>query len=1481
MRHTPAHDVHAAPFPLSYGQQGLWLLQQLHPQMTDYNTGLTLRIRSPFKVHYLKEAFQQALNRHDMLRARFAVHHGEPMQRVEAAEVLAFAEVDAHDWLDSQLKQEAEKALHLPFNLECGPLFRVFLFRVSATDALLLVSAHHIVTDLWSLLVVMREVGLDYRARCDGTAASVRPPIASYRDFTRWQRDLIEAERGRALRDYWRGQLEGAVGSAMLRVDYARAAHQTPRGALHFFSLPTSLTPSIHELAAAQNCTPATVLLCAYQLLLHRYTRQNDLLVGTLSSGRTRPQFHDVVGYFVNPLVIRSRLQADASLAQHLQSTRRTLTKALEAQEFPLSLVARAGPFTASPAAAPFQALFSFHNPRAIGRLASGLLDRSPELELAWAGLDCRAFPLAQQTGQFDIVLEMLRSSGAYQAALKYDAAAWDAATIERMSTHFVELVRELTVHPEGPVAKARMLTDTERGRMLRQWNSTARELPPATLAHHFFERQAASTPEAVALICGDEELTYREVDTRANAVARWLRSQGIGADSCVGLSVSRSPAMVIGLLGILKAGSAYVPLDPELPAERLEYIFNDAGIRYVVTDELAARKLPGSPTLLHLQACNGMLSPDAEKLLSYDSGLEASAQISPRHLAYVTYTSGSTGRPKGVMVEHGNLVNFLLAMDERLGTSPGTWLALTSISFDISVLELLWPLGRGFRVVVQGAVESYFALPQARRANAPVDLSLFFFGDCGQAHSPEAKYRLLIESAKFADEHGLRAVWTPERHFHAFGGLYPDPALTAAALATITRRIAIRAGSVVAPLHDPIRLAEAWAAIDNLSQGRVGVSFASGWNPRDFALAPGSYAGRKEQTFETIATFQKLWRGEEVTAQDGHGNTVPIRTHPRPIQQQLPIWLTAAGHPDTFQKAGEGGFNLLTHLLGQSTATLARHIEIYRAAGLRTGTGGRDATVTLMLHTFLGADRTAVRARVREAFRQYLRSSADLFQQLLRGAPPLEGLPAEDAQYLIDQAFDRYFDTGLFGTVEEALAKVLELQAIGVDEIACLIDFGLDFDTVMGGLKNLQALHAKCVAAHRNPGTGNGRSIADHLRRFQVTHMQCTPSVAALLADHPQTFGAMKSLRMLLVGGEPLPADLARRLAGKLSAAVMNMYGPTETTIWSTAFELDSHSSAVCIGRPIANTEIYVLDEHMEPVPIGVPGRLFIGGAGVARGYLHQEDLTRRRFIANPLAESASGGRIYDTGDIVYYRPDGNLVFVGREDRQLKIRGHRIEPAEIEAVLRGHRGITSCCVAARTAGSRSELVAYIVPRNPDSPPELDELYKHLRTALPEAMVPAHFVALAALPLSANGKVDLRALPAVAGRQLPADGGALPTTPLERQISRIWEEVLSVSVIRTDTHFFRSGGHSLLATQMVLCVRRALNAPIPLRSVFENPTLGEFVAAVLLYQAAEAPADMLADALREIEQMPDEALSRGAHTEATVSRGRDGQEQRL
>ncbi len=1014
---------------------------------------------------------------------------------------------------------------------------------------------------------------------------------------------------------------------------------------------------------------------------------------------------------------------------------------------------------------------------------------------------------------------------------LAFDATRIDPAYAALLAARFNAIATAVaTAKPDTEPEALLALPDDERRRLSEDWNATACAYDTALTLPAAFAAQAAATPQATAIICEDARISYADLAARVDAIAHHLARMGVSPGNRVGIYCARSIDMVAGCLGIQKAGAGYVPLDPAYPADRIAHYIADSGARVIVTQDAIAHRLPdhGAEFLL------------LDVLTPARAAFED--RSSPDGVAYLIYTSGSTGTPKGVMVTHRNVVNFFAGMDPVIDRGLGrTWAALTSLSFDISVLELFYTLARGFTVVLMGDGN------RAAVSNGPIrlpgrrmDFSLFYWGNDDGAG--RGKYELLLEGAKFADANGFNAVWTPERHFHAFGGPYPNPSVTGAAVAAVTRNLSVRAGSCVAPLHHTARIAEEWSVIDNLTNGRAGLAIASGWQPDDFVLRPeNTPPANKPAMYDAIDKLRRLWRGEAVEFPTAKGDMFPVVTQPRPVSAELPVWVTTAGNPDTWREAGEIGANVLTHLLGQSIDEVAEKITIYHDALRASGRDPADHTVTMMLHTFIAEDRATARAVARGPMKDYLRSAAALIKQYAWAFPafkrpkgvanPFEmdlgSLTPEEMDAILDFAFERYFeDSGLFGTVADGIARADQLRAIGVTEIACLIDYGIPKHQVLDGLRPL----ARVLQGANEVGTlaPDDVSLAAQIVRHQVSHLQCTPSMAQIIALNDEARLALSGVRQLMLGGEALPATLVDDLRRATRARIDNMYGPTETTIWSTTQRLQGDMGATApIGRPIANTDCHVVAADGTLAPVGVPGELLIGGDGVTLGYWNRPEMTAERFLPNPYGGDS---RVYRTGDLVCRRADGTLDFLGRGDAQVKIRGQRIEPGEIEAAMAAFPGVTQAVVIDRPGAGGAQLAGYLTGGGVI---DRDALRAHLAARLPEVMVPTHLVQIEAFPLTPNRKIDRKALPAtdqVAARPAPVVPAPVGSGA-EEVIAGIWRRILGVDRIAPGDSFFALGGHSLLAVQAHRNIRAALNRPdLSITDIFRFPTLGALAA---------------------------------------------------
>lgn len=1457
-----------------------------------YLEQIVCTLEEALQPELLRSAWELVVGRHDALRTRFLWEgREEPAQEPVPSVVVPWED---HDW-STVPREERETRLEAflasdrrrGFSPEEAPLLRFASFRLGDGEWKLVWTFHHLIVDGRSFPILLREAFGLYDAMRSGRELAPAPARA-FRSHVEW----LGRRVGEGAEAYWREKLSGlaaptplpglreAPQRSRLRAGGEGAPEATEEGSLvteHERVLARETAERLRQIAAEHGLTINTFVQVAWALTLSAFSGEQDVVFGAARACRKSSAAGGVegaetmVGMFLNTVPVRVGIDPEASVLQLLGAVRADQRGVWIHEHTPLAQILE---WSSLPLGTPlFESVLVFDDAD-----LTDLLRREGE---EWRG---RSFRLHERT---DFPLSLYGSAeDTVRLRLAVHPERFPEDPGKRLLDHMLLLLNAIAEAPQRRVRELPTLTEEEQSLLLTEWNRTATEYDRSACLHTLFERQVRATPDAIAVLCGSESITYRELDARANQLAHLLRDLGVGPDRMVGVCLQRSIEMLVALFAVHKAGGAYVPLDPAFPADRIAYMVEDAALGWILTEDSLRATLPKSSARVF--ALDGDWADAAQKpTTAPESG------VGPGHLAYVIYTSGSTGKPKGVLVEHGNAVNFLAGMDRCIPVSEGNtqpaWLAVTSLSFDISVLELFWSLSRGFKVVLYGSPRKAGAGTAKSRPNA-LDFSLFYFAsDEGEASAD--KYRLLLEGAKFADENGFVAVSTPERHFHAFGGLYPNPAVSGAAIAAITKRVQIRAGSVVLPLHHPIRIAEEWALVDNLSGGRVGISFASGWQPVDFVLRPENYADRQKVFFDGIETVRQLWRGEALEFPGVDGKLQTIRTLPRPVQPELPVWVTTAGSPDTWKTAGRSGANVLTHLLGQSIEDIAQRIQLYRQARAEAGHAG-PGHVTMMLHTFVGDDIDQVRETVRKPMIEYLRTSLSLvknvasswtaFKRRADGTAAqadldINSLSPAELDDLLAFSFERYFETsGLFGTPESCMAMVERLEAAGVSEVACLIDFGVGTDAALAHLSHLNRLRQLATGSPAEEAPV-AESAGDLIRRHGITHLQCTPSMASMFLMDEDTASALGQLSCVLIGGEAFSGHLARGLRAATGATLLNMYGPTETTVWSATQAVDEISDTIPIGRPIANTSLYVLDAHRRPVPRGAAGELYIGGRGVTRGYHNRPELTAERFVPDPFA-SLSGiasegvARLYRTGDLVRYRSNGVLEFLGRTDFQVKIRGYRIELGEIEAVVASHANVREVAVIAREDQPGDvRLVAYVTARDGGTVPA-EELRKLAREKLPDYMVPAHYVTLEAFPQTPNRKIDRKALPAPQGApargpspsatvdaQLSSSAGTgsvvtssagpgsepqvtsrsaelatgaasgAPTLTLaeaRQTVTRIWSEVLGVSDIGPSDNFFDLGGHSLLAVKVHHRLKEAFpERALGITDLFRFPTV--------------------------------------------------------
>ena len=1383
-----------------------------------------------------EEALRHAVAEFEALRTILGrAADGRSIQRVLAESPI---ELRREDWsgLDAETA-EARLANHLDadrrrgFDLYEPPLWR-FLIAERGSQTICVLTHHHVTIDGRSERRILDRVFTLYDALMSGAPL---PPVGEDRVFRAHVEALGRAAFERSI-EALAAELEPWLDAAAA----PRAHGGDPKGFGHGCAereLPATTAAALRALAGRLGLGASVLVQAAFARAVAAATGRDAAIFGQVRSGRNLVQgARDAVGNFINTCPTLVVFDAERTAADFLLDLNRRNRDRREREHLPLAaLSSRLG------GAPLFETALIFDT----YRLENAFVGRGGR----WEG---RRFRLFDQPS-VPLALYAYDESSSLLLRLSYDRKTFGAEPADRLVGSVAAVLGSLAEN--GAETKAAVSLSTlepfRRDELRRVASGPALVGSGTDSLVDLLRARFRTMPEAPALAAGGLRLTYGALGEAAARAAAGLRRRGIGPGKRVGISMRRGPDLIVGLLAVLESGAAYVPLDPDYPAERIAFMIADADPALVLVDDrstMASSSSVSSVTIEELDGDGTSRDPEA-----------SASTPAPDDPAYVLYTSGSTGRPKGVVVRHRNVVAFFEGLDHLVPGAPGDrFLAVTSISFDISVLEIFWSLTRGLECVLAGEAESFFAAAEGPVRRAP-EFSLFFFAGSAAAGSDD-KYALFREAAQFADRNGFSAVWTPERHFHDFGGLYPNPAVTGAALAAWTTNVEIRAGSVVLPLQDPIRVAEEWSVVDNLSNGRAAVSFASGWHARDFVLAPDAYADRVKRMYEGVETVRRLWSGEAIARKDGAGQEVLVRLFPRPHRRELPVWITSGGHIETFRSAGRIGANVLTHFLGQDLTAVSEKIAAYRAARSEAGFDPTTGKVALMVHAFLGESREAVKRIVREPLVRYLDTSADLVDALAKslgqGASAGSLTAAERAEFL-ERRFDRYFEKlGLFGTIDDGLRFVDALTAAGVDDIACLVDFGVPRIETLESLKLLARLRDRIVG--RAAPKDRQSTLAEILAGSRPTHLQSTPSLARMMLADPATRGALAAIRHWLVGGEAFPKGLLPELRQVTEAQIYNMYGPTETTIWSLAAKVESGDDPPPIGRPLAGQHIRIVDERGELAPYGAPGELWIGGAGVAAGYHARPELTAERFRRR-------GDEIfYRTGDLVRRRADGAVEFLGRSDTQVKWRGHRIELGEIEHALGACAGVREAAVVLRQDEPREpRLTAYVVWSDASRRDGAEALRAELRRRLPEIMVPQDYVRLDRLPMTPNQKIDRRALPRPAAEALPSGRVVVaPVGATETRLLGIWKRILNVSELSATDDWFDRGGHSLMAVQLAADVGREFGVSLALSALFRAPTVRGLAAEIEAMLLAGRDAATLADALAAVESLSDEDLRR-------------------
>jgi amino acid adenylation domain-containing protein len=683
----------AAVAPLSQGQRGLWYLHQLATDCALYNEAWVGRIRFPLDDELLRGTLQALVDRHPILRTTYAEGADRPYQVVHAAMPVAFESTDATGWPLQRLQDRLHAEARRPFDLARGPVVRFHLFRLGPTDHVLLCVGHHIALDLWSTVLMMGELPAVYEALMAGGRPELPPPRATYRDFVTWQDRLLAGPDGERHWAYWRDRLAGDPPDLRLPTDRPRPQVQTFRGAAVGVALDADLTRRVKELARGCGSTLFVTLLAGLYALLYRYTDQDDIVIGTMSAGRLRPEFESVVGYFANMMPLRLDLSGRPSFRTLLARAGEAVLGGLEHQAYPFALLVRRLLANRDPGRPPLCSVLIQLNAHHVelNRDAEEAPGRLAQVRRAGATIE--VLPLEQPIAKADLCLILHQSAGAIAGRLEYNTDLFDPATAGRMAGHWVNLLRSAVAEPDHEVAALPMLSDAERDLVVRRWNDTSSAYPRDRCVHQLFEEQAAAMPGAVAVTWDGRDLTYAELNHRANRLAHHLRALGVGPEVLVGVCLERSPDMLVAWLAVLKAGGAYLPLDPDYPPDRLEYLLGNSGAAILVTVQALADAVPGRRAKLVL------LDADAGALAGRDA-TDPANRTAADGLAYVVYTSGSTGRPKGIEVVH-RAITRLVRDTNYIRFEPADRVAQASnASFDLSTFEIWGALLNGARLV-------------------------------------------------------------------------------------------------------------------------------------------------------------------------------------------------------------------------------------------------------------------------------------------------------------------------------------------------------------------------------------------------------------------------------------------------------------------------------------------------------------------------------------------------------------------------------------------------------------------------------------------------------------------------------------------------------------------------------------------------------------------------------------------------------------
>ncbi|ARV58502.1 non-ribosomal peptide synthetase [Nostocales cyanobacterium HT-58-2] len=679
------------PAPLSFAQQRLWFLAQMETNDSAYHIVKAWKLQGDLNVAVLQQSLNAIVAHHEVLRTNYTTQDGNPLQVIHQSQSVELEVIHLKDCpqteRNTQIQQLLQNEAQRPFNLISDLMLRACLLELSSQEHILLLVMHHIAADRSSMSILFEQLVNLYKAFLNTKPNPLPQQPIQYADFAVWQRQWLSGQVLDNQLNYWKQQLVGANPVLELPADRPRPPIQTYRGAQQSFILPQSLSSALRALSDQEGVTLFMTLLATFQLLLYRYTNQVDILVGSVIAGRNLPELESLIGYFVNTLILRTNLSGNPSFRELLQRVRSVAMSAYAYQDLPIDkLIEEMQPERSLSYHPLFQVMF--------------VMENTPRQTLELPGLTLTPFNLDNVTSRFDLTLSITETEQGLQGEWKYNTDLFDAATISRMSGHFQTLLEGIVTNPEQHINELPLLTAGERHQLLVEWNQTHADYPQDKCIHELFEQLVERTPDAVAVMFADQQLTYRELNSRANQIAHYLRTLGVGPEVLVSIFVERSLEMVVGLLGILKAGGAYVPLDPTYPKERLAFMLHNSQPLVLLTQESLKTELPEHTAQV---VC---FDGDRQSIAQH-SQANLNQTATTANLAYVIYTSGSTGKPKGVQVTHANLCHYAQAMGQALGiTTEDVYLHTASIAFSSSVRQFMVPLAQGATVKIATSQE-------------------------------------------------------------------------------------------------------------------------------------------------------------------------------------------------------------------------------------------------------------------------------------------------------------------------------------------------------------------------------------------------------------------------------------------------------------------------------------------------------------------------------------------------------------------------------------------------------------------------------------------------------------------------------------------------------------------------------------------------------------------------------------------------------